>query len=393
MKNPLLALLAFSALSAAYAQETDQALLAYQRNFAKAALETKSQLVEKAASEKSPAMGPFYVSALEFALRNAELLKDERALPLIAASAARAVGEAKFVEALPILRRVFMAFREPNVRAASLGSMAVLGKGDSQVVETLNQFLANQNNLYRSGLAPDLQTLSACIDALAVLGDGSSYASLFATMLADYPQEIRFRAAEALRLIRGDYKKFLIDVVKRNPPAEKAVAFRTGMDNPAFSASERGELAEAALDISLSLFPTRPDEQSAVSELRYSAVRELAALRWTRATTLVVKNFYRVQTDFGKDEGLKDRFVEAIVCLGAMASSEAAQALSLQLGLINADMERTRTFDQDILLAAIASLGDLGDKVAFDYLLYIGYLSYPDIIKNAAREALNRLKW
>ena len=393
MKKAIFALLALSLSLSAFPQEPEQAVLSYQRNFAKADLETKAELVVKAAAERGAALGPFYVSALEFALRNADLLKDERALSSLASSASRAVGESKHVEALPTLRRVFMAFRDPSVRIASLGSMAVLGKGDSQVVETLNQFLANQNNLYRSALAPDLQTLGACIDALAVLGDGSSYASLFATMLADYPQEIRFRAAEALRLIRGDYKKFLIDVVKRNPPAEKATAFRTGMDNPAFSASERGELAEAALDITLGLFPTRPDELNAISELRYAAVRELAALRWTRATTLVVKNFYRVQTDFGKDALLKDRFTEAILCLGAMASSEAAQALSLQLGLINADMERSRDFDQDILLAVIGALGELGDKVAFDYLLYIGYLSYPDNIKAAAREALNRLKW
>jgi hypothetical protein len=393
MKKPFLALAALSLALSASPQEPDQLLLSYQRNFAKADLETKAALVEKAASERGAALGAFYVSALEFALRNADLLKDERSLSVLAASAARAVGEAKHADALPVLRRVFMAFRDPSVRSASLGSMAVLGKGDSQVVETLNQFLANQNNLYRSALSPDLQTLGACIDALAALGDSSSYPSLFATMLAEYPQEIRFRAAEALRLIRGDYKKFLIDVVKRNPPAEKAAAFRAGMDNPAFSASERGELAEAALEISLSLFPTDPAEANAVSELRYAAVRELASLRWTRATTLVVKNFYRVQTDFGKDALLKERFIEAIACLGAMASSEAAQALSLQLGLINADMERSRSFDQDVLLAVIGALGDLGDKVAFDYLLYIGYLSYPDNIKAAAREALNRLKW
>jgi hypothetical protein len=76
-----------------------------------------------------------------------------------------------------------------------------------------------------------------------------------------------------------------------------------------------------------------------------------------------------------------------------MGTSGAAQALSLQLGLLNSRMERNRDYDPDILISVIGALGDIGDKVAFDYLLYIGFLSYPDSIQNAARDALNKLKW
>jgi len=392
-RNILAAAAAIVVACAVFAQDADPSVLAYQRDFAKASLDDKVRIVQRAAGETGLPLGAFFVQALDFSLRNAELLKEERSLGALATAAAGAVGASSYIEALPVLRRALMSFRDSAVRVAALKSLSTLGKGDSQVVETLNQFLANQNNLHRAGLAPDIPTLSACIGALAVLGDGSSYPSLFATMLADYPQAVRLQAADALRAIRGDYKKFLIDVVKRNPPTEKLTAFRAGMENPAFSAAERGELAEAALELSLALIPAQKSDQDAISELRYASVRELASLRWTRATTLVVKHFYRVQTDYGKDEGLKDRFVDAILGLGAMASSEAAQALSLQLGLLNADMERTKAFDQDILLAVVGALGDLGDKVAFDYLLYIGYLNYPDHIKAAAREALNRLKW
>jgi hypothetical protein len=199
--------------------------------------------------------------------------------------------------------------------------------------ETLNQFLATRTSP-ESGLAPDLQTLGACIDALAALGDSSSYASLFATMLTDYPPEVRLRSAEALRLIRGDYKKFLIDVVRKNPPAEKATAFRTGMENAAFSASERGELAEAALDISLGLDPTDPEELSMISELRYAAIRELRLSAY-RATPWR-ENFYRVQTDFGKEPQLKDASWR-LSLPGRHVEFRSCPAFP-QLGLINADM-------------------------------------------------------
>jgi HEAT repeat protein len=76
-----------------------------------------------------------------------------------------------------------------------------------------------------------------------------------------------------------------------------------------------------------------------------------------------------------------------------MESSDAAMALALQLGLINAQTEKTGLYDEDITLAAVQALGAIGDKAAFDYLLYISYLPYPEHIQAAAKEALNRLKW
>ena len=52
-----------------------------------------------------------------------------------------------------------------------------------------------------------------------------------------------------------------------------------------------------------------------------------------------------------------------------------------------------KVFDEQTVMAVIRNLGILGDKVAFDYLLYIGYLKYPDSIKKAAKDALQNLKW
>ena len=37
-------------------------------------------------------------------------------------------------------------------------------------------------------------------------------------------------------------------------------------------------------------------------------------------------------------------------------------------------------------------IGIIGDAIAFDHLLYSGYLDYPASVKRAAREALNNLK-
>jgi len=127
--------------------------------------------------------------------------------------------------------------------------------------------------------------------------------------------------------------------------------------------------------------------------LRYDAVTVLTRLQWTPASSLAIRNFYQVQKDYTNGVVPKERLLEAIACLGVMGSSEAAQALALQLGYFNSRCESTGDYDEAVVLALITALGELGDKSAFDYLLYISYLNYPDKIQAAAREALNQLKW
>jgi hypothetical protein len=117
----------------------------------------------------------------------------------------------------------------------------------------------------------------------------------------------------------------------------------------------------------------------------------LTKLSWSSATTDVIKHFDQTLQEKTLGVGRTSHVLEAIQCLGAMNSHEAAVRLALYLDLLNSDVERGRSVEDEIVLAVIQSLGDLGDKVAFDYLLYAGYLDYSDSIKKAARESLNRL--
>ncbi|MDL2228747.1 hypothetical protein LJC14_00680 [Treponema sp. OttesenSCG-928-L16] len=382
-------------LPALPAEAQEPILISYKRNFVRANLATKSGILRDAATDEraSEFIGPLYEFALNFALQNADILKDDPDMIALTVLASRGLGEIGYRQSVDTLWTVFMTYRDSVTRVEVLKTLAVVGKGNALVAENLNQFLANQNNLYRSGMVPDYPTLSACISTLSALGDGSSFPILFSSMIAGYPGSITQEAADALGSIEGDYKQYLIDVMRKNPPAEKLAAFRAGVRNEKFSEADLGDLAETALEISLELFPANAEGEAAVRDLRYSAVNTLGDLKWTKATPLVIKHFYRVQGDYGNGNAAKDQFLNAIVCLGAMGSSEAAQVLALQLGLLNSQMERTGEFDDAVILAVINALGNLGDKIAFDYLLYIGYLPYPEPIQLAAREALNRLKW
>jgi hypothetical protein len=388
-------------LSAGLLSAQEPILNSYQRNFIRADLAKKVEVLRDAATdERAPEfMGALYDFALRFILRNAEIFRDDPDMIALAAMAAAGAGGIGHAASADTLWEIFLNYRDSLTRVEVLNALAALGRrnedfaASGQVTENLNQFLINQNNLYRSGIEPDYPVLSACIAALGVLGNAGVYPVLFTALVSNYPASITRDITRALDLIRGDYDQFLLGVIKNNPPVEKLAAFRAGAHNAGFTDAQRGELAETALRVGLEFLAANAESAAAAAELRYQAAVVLAELKWARAADLAIRHFYQVQTDYGNGSVPKELFLSAVNCLGAMGSSDAAQVLALQLGYLNSRMEQNGSFDEAVILEVVNALGEIGDKTAFDSLLYISYLNYPEQIQAAARNALNRLKW
>jgi hypothetical protein len=395
LKKPLLALLLFALTAASGVSAQEPILLSYERNFIRAGLLAKVEVLQDAATDERAQefIGELYELALNFSLQNADMFKEDPDMIALIVSAVRGVRDSFHTVSTDTLWEVFSIYRNSLTRGEILGALAVLGRENRQVVNRLNQYLTEQNNFFRSRMSIDFSVLSACIAALGVLGDPSSYPVLFSAMINGYPDTVSGEAALALGSIRGDYKQYLIEVIRKNPPAEKLIAFDAGMNNEKFGGTERGEIAEAALDTGLAASSGEAEDRADLASLRYAAVQALTGLKWTRAASLAIKNFHQVQDDYVEGNVPKKQLLEAIACLGVMGNSEASQTLILQLGYINSQTERSGTYDGDITLELLKALGNIGDKSAFDYLLYVGYLPYSEEIQDAAREALNRLKW
>jgi hypothetical protein len=389
--------LAMGTAIAAQSQDAESIVLAYRRNFARASLVTKLELLKEAASRGDAAMGPLYDMALRFAVDNSALLGPDPQLKDLAVLAATETGKAAYGKAIDDLWALFQGYKDQDVRSAAVTALGQAGSGETRVSENLNSFLASQNSLFRSGSQPEYPALEACIGALGDLGDGSSFPVLFSAYVAGYSPDLTAKAAAALGSIKGDYRGYLLRVIAKNPPLEKSAAYAAGMANTNFSDDDRGELAEGAMAAALAATAQSasysPVEIQALRELRLASARQLRALKWQKASPLAVAHFKLIQADYAKGAASKTEFLEAIGALGAMGSTEAAQALALYLQLINAQTEQGSPFDEDILLATISALGELGDKAAFDYLLQVGYLQYTDAVKRAAKDALLKLRW
>jgi hypothetical protein len=382
--------LCFSLLNG-YIAAQDSILISYKRQFAAASLTEKLNILNDAAAVPYvlPFLDQLYGFALQFSLSNADVLADDADMIALTKAAVQGAGQTGYRDSAETLLKLWSLYSDSSVRAMILDALAITAQGNRRVIAELNQLLHDQNNAFLTGIAPDYQVLQAGIAALGKLGDDSSYSVLFSAFSLPYPDTVAEAAQLAIGQIRGNYAAFLAGIIRNNPPSDKLKAFTliSATHGVQIPVADKNVLAQTALEMGLNA----SDADSYT--LRYEAVRMLTVLGWTGASALVIRHFYQVQTDFAHGNAIKERFIEALLCLGAMRTSEAAQILAIQLGLFNFQTEQTDGFDKDIVLATINALGDIGAKIAFDHLLYVAYLSYSNEIKAAARTALSKLKW
>lgn len=380
-------------LSGLPAQESSELIDTYRRNFVRSSLGTKLELLKEASAYDTVDMGPLYDTAIQFVLGNASLLATDALLRDMSVLSVNMIRKYKYAPAAENLWSLFSVYKDSMVRVPLLQTLAEVSVGNKTILKELNAFLDTQISLFKSGIRLDLPVLDSAVYAIGRLGDASSFPYLFAVYTASVNKAITERASVAMAALKGDYAVFLAEVIRSHPAAEKSAALEAGLRGEALAPDKRAELAEAALAVGVSYMSPSPSDQVHIVALRTSAARELTIREWQKAAPLAIKHFYDFQAQYNRGQVSKSNLLEAVALLGAMGTTEAAQALALYLQLINTETEQGKSFDEQIALAVVNNLGRLGDKTAFDYLLYIGYLQYPESVKKAARDALQKLRW
>jgi len=393
MSRKILSILVCVMLLAGFAFAQDPATLvdSYRRNFARASLSTKLDLLKEASQYEN--MGALYETGLQFVLDNAPLLQTDTLLREIAILSVNMIKKYNHRVAASTMLNLFKTYRDNSVRVPILLALAEVGKGNASILLELNNFLDTQISLHGTGIPADLQVIDALVYTIGQLGDPSSFRVLFSAYTANFSKVVSDRAVQAMSNLEGDFGRSLSNVILQEPAAAKLAALRVGLSMEALKPEQRGELAESALLVSVSTLAVAALDQAAMLELGTLAARELTTLGWQKASATAIRHFYNLQTRYNRNQVSKSNFLEAIALLGAMGSNEAAQALAIYLQLINTETEQGKSYDEQITLAVINNLGKLADKTAFDYLLYVSYLQYPESIKRAARDALQKLRW
>jgi HEAT repeat protein len=390
----LAVLLLFFLLSASlWAQNPEDLLRSFTRNFAIASLDVKMRIVQDAGTSGSSELGPLYQQAIDYVLGNFSLIDTDQRFRQLAILAVDQMEASGYTEGRYSVWKLFDTDTETGVRISCLNALGTLAKGDEEIIKYLNVWLQQQNTVFQAGKVPDVYVISAAVRTLAELGDQSSFPVLFSTMAIGYTNDISRAAREGLFRLGGELKDSIIGILKESTIEEKKLAVQMAMETDRLDESSQAEIAQFALDVGLHTAVVDNPSRQIAREIRYLAAVALTERKWSAATDLAIEHFDTVLLEY--DRGLTDkrRVVEAVDCLGAMGTHEAAVRLTQYLVLLNAYTERRQEFDNVIVLAVVENLGLLGDKTAFDDLLYAQYLSYSSEIKKAAREALDTLRW
>ena len=373
------------------AEESNPVLSAMQKNFARGSLSTKIQVLQNSAEYPEVNMGPLYGEALEFILDNSKNLASDIAARELTVLAVRLSGINGYSESAPALWQLFNTFVDENVQVEILSALGNMTP-DLIVTEELNKWLNIQNERFRSGMSVPEQVVAEAVVTLGDMGNSSSFPIVFSTGSAKYSDDITYKANHALKNLEGSYSQSLMEVIKSSVPTDKISALNLAIDDLEMPIEEKGSLYKMALDIGLIVKVDDSNDEQLIRELRYSAVRQITVLKWADASDLVIEHFNLANLEFEQGISSKSSVLEAISCLGAIGTHEAAARLTLYLEFMNSYMENGQGTDLQISLAVMNNIGIIGDSVAFDDLLYSGYLDYPASVKKAAREALNSLK-
>jgi hypothetical protein len=375
-----------------HAQTVDGVSLSYQRNFIRANMATKIDLLNDASRITNANMTPLYVDAMGFAVQHYPTLGQDTQLLELAAVAASKVGAYRDPEAVPSLKKLLLTIPEAKVRLAILSSYPAVAKDRKDDIAFLNTWFQEAQTASLSGNPVDSRVLAAAAQALGKLGSSTSFAVLFASCVSPLDSSVVQASQIALNQLSDGYTANILAIIRNNGLQDMQVAYALSSKKDGLAKADRAQIAEAVF-ARLSTGKAEDATTPQVKELLLDSMKQLSELKWSQASPAVVAFFYEVQGAYGAGTSLGEYMIPVISCMGSMATSEAASALSIFLGLLNSETEQKKTYNEQLLLACIQSLGELGDKTAFDYLLYVGYLDYPEKVKQASRDALARLKW
>jgi HEAT repeat protein len=277
--------------------------------------------------------------------------------------------------------------------SSAAGALGVVGVGDPDTITNLNRYVDSQNILFTSGKTPDFGVLAAALKALGSIGDPSSFPFLFTSMNAGYPDQVATIAKEALLAVKGDFSDLLTGVIKTRPLPEKKLAVQMALDSDKLTDDQKAKVAELSLDIGLHTGASDAEGKGILRDIRYQAAAALGARKWSHAIGFLIEHLDNAIGEY--DKGLIDRnhLLDAIGDLGATNTHDAAVRLTQYLVLLNSYTEKGKAYDDQVVFTVLQNLGALGDKVAFDDLMYTQYLNYSTGVKKAARAALDKLKW
>ena len=364
-----------------------------QKKFIKGNIQDKTTAVKEAENEDAVILPK---KSIDFVLSNAESFASDRDFSALAlASVLKLPKEPQNIEKnfsgiTDDLIQLFTLFNDETVR------IAIIDKFNSiQTATEKAKFVALLNNYIKTinAQTKDSAVTKNAVECLGKNGNSESFLLLYGLWKNKICETFAGEVEKSLLMLTDSHINDCIKLIARSSIKEIGEFFNLIKNSSEIHLNSKAEIAENALLATIN--NTEGDSKNSLQTiaLELDALQTLSDAQWTRSASLSVQYFSIAKEQYKKNILKEEQFIQVIKCMTTLSSPDAAQNLSNYLAELNSLSEKNVTSARNVVLAVINSLGALGDKTAFDNLLYVTYLNYPEEIKNAARTSLAMLKW
>ncbi len=336
---------------------------------------------------------------IDYSIENAEILRNDAELFELATASMQTLAqkgninsldEEKSAEISRKIIEIFKKFDDENVKIAAVDCLSKFPDAKwNGTVSVLNDYLEKR---YKENHPGNL-LIGNIINSLGEFGDSRSFSLIFNIWLNEiWPEYETLTENSLVNLAQNSFEN-----------ANKAVFFS---DNPTifkfFNLMKKSgknnknfleKLAEKSLLYAINNAESKQEFPQVFFMIQKETLETLASAKWSRSEETVLKNFSVAKKEYETKIIDDSEFIEIIELTAKFSSPKIAEKLSKLLGEFNLSAEKTEIPSEPVTLALIKSLGELGDKTAFDNLLYVTYLNYSEKVIAQAKDSLAKLKW
>ena len=328
---------------------------------------------------------------LDFLDDNAQILADDRDLSALGVASVFSLSKDSDRKDI-ILKKLVSVFRkcqDTNVRSVILDRLPDFSADEAEREmsrELVGWFLESE------GEKPVVLVKNS-FDALGKIGNQESLGLLFGKYVSEDELQHEQELGKALIALMNEYKEETLVLISETEISKISKIFDLVKNSSEITKNYQMDIVENALSLTLYNMENQEDFSEEGVALQLRLVEFIAGEDWSHATDLVAWNFSVAKKEYDAEALCEDDFIKTIRFTSALKSPKISSAFSECLAGFNKSVSNESRPSETVVLALIKSLGDLGDKTAFDNLLCVTYLDYSEEVVNAARLALASLKW
>jgi len=360
--------------------------------FVKGNVLDKIQIIKESDKTNAAKLSPY---ALNFVIENINLLNNDRDLAGLAIVSILAYPESEYIkepeEIINKLESIYYNFSDENVKITILDKIYSLYKikPSENSAKFINNYLIES---HKDNIQPS-EVEKKAIQIISEISNESSFEILYNIYDSNSWNNINSVLKNALVTLATNSPNKINELIQNANIEKLQKIYTLFLDSDKNILNIKPEIAENFLRRSMIIIKESSMISKEISDFQLNICKILFENNWTRSAELMVSYFEIAKNEFNSGFLTEQDFSNVIKYVERLASKKSVKIFISYLEDLNGQMTKGSLSSETVVSALIQALGSLGDKSAFDCLLYTTYLNYSEEVIAQARSALSSLKW